>query len=683
MEQNSPSQLKLLDTSSKQFVKNVLLNETIKNGGIVIEGSLFYEEAGQNNVINTLLLHTTEDYVHKCIVYNRVKHRGTYLFKMLLQPRTTLHTPGLWLIVRAYASVPNSGHTNSMTAEGWAVFREDDEFNHIYQARELQDGVKLDISMAVVMEENNKNVVKPHTIGHVTLHISKWFFMKDMPVSTDKVIAVFSWAARGPRRESIAGKLLKEYELDNSLYVPPRLAMLKRIKNFLYLGDHAPLYGELPAFAFLFGQYTSSNYKYWINLANYLTRRKTMTMYRAPAVRITNNSYMAVEAVYFCLMMPQWLDYLNDVYVTANRQHIQTDYYANAMTVSTLSDDCDGLARAVVTNARALRGLPTISQISDPKMQLVCNAIGRCSQILEYYVLCLGLCGTQTGKASVQSSSTDSADPGGEMDSAHITCYYIPITYFVQCVRRFDPKHPIALLEIEKIAQLHLPVLVGEATDQVEPAGIFDPCPDARAYCYAKFMEDHATTEIFYPRTENKYFFRYSISLTSTDFMDTFPRMHHFPKINVGSFYLTQRITVGGSSQMTKGVKHMDLMGKSPDILIIPGPTYTDKEIHYCMSAGALAPPVAYLVAPDLISPIIEEPIVDGFSNLTKDRPFDRNQPYSTVNLYIKQRQFQNIGFIDQLQQMIIAKKNIRRVTGHVERVVDGVVGICLQFSVQ
>jgi hypothetical protein len=474
------------------------------------------------------------------------------------------------IVVRAFTKQYGIQHIPSWLAEGWAYW----SLNKLDKERHAHSNGVIALKKPVIMHVVAKGIhPESASVGDVLLTITRL----QLNVSEFQIRQRVSRAVRVDYANAIANHMSYERQMESKLLIVKENA--NRIRMIDYKNDVAQRAGELPCFAFLFGPIPQSTPDYWQRIYDMIEKRGEMDLYRhLPA--IYQQAILAVKLVSFHV---HWLEYAPDIFKTTTGKSFDADYFADALV--TLADDCDGLTKAILMAVISLKRLAAVVKMPGHLRRLV--------DILTMYVPIAMLCGTTAASAI----ATDSSSKSDEITGAHFALLLLPIDYFIECVGRAMPSHPLAQLVIgeeQLAASRQLPVLYGEGTGRIEPYGIPDPAPRERDRVFSAELEELSRTDIFYGREEHTHFIVWPVSGTTRAFIDG---DFGGKRVNVGSFYFVS--SNGGSKKLLcRGASYSSIISRGRNVGILPTDCYTDKEILYIQTECSLCPPVASLVPP-------------------------------------------------------------------------------------
>lgn len=652
-------------------------SSSVPKGTIVISGYVTFIPPNANKIVHTLLIHSTDDY-SQAPVQRIVIPRRRLAFSIQLRPRARLLVPAIYLIVRLYGLEKGEDLLMYPIAEGWVVYEESHRHTELSSAllKTVKGTGATFASRALPLQMQSPKpaiLSRAHdsSIGEILLELTEYRVDPQLYQElVSPVLHVFS--AKDTISSSLKAKIASETRLIDTLYIAPQHPLLKRINCLNYLNDITAIFGDVPALAFFFGPEPNATIEFWYLLQKYLHWRGTMSLYKD----LPSHYLLPLMAAHLITFLPEWLGYVHDVYLSADNFSIPIDYFMNALAVPTKADDCDGSTRATIGCARALRKIPSL--IPCEREVMANTLLCRCAAVIRNYVTCAVLAGAYEGKINLEDpeGTYGSAEKPGYLDTAHICTYLIPVKYFIECVRRYDPKHPVAQLDSAAFMS-NLPILMCDGTDRIDPYGIKDPALSYRAQFFTPEIQSRVATDLFYQRERGDGFVRWPIMLYTTDFIDALPEERGLTPINVGSFYICQRY----KQQYTKGVQQKHFMTAANDIYLIPGTGYSKVEIDYMRAAAAMATPVITLKPPKDSGPL-QHPALEKLCVLVNNRGVIAGTPTHVFWIYIKDGQLSN-GLGDSLLRMAHKRTRIKNISYHREAVVDGIAGYSLQISVQ
>jgi hypothetical protein len=575
------------------------------------------------------------------------------------------------LIVRAYTKRKGIQGIPCWIAEGWCYW----SLKTIVHAHDTKRVLSKPLMMHVVRKGPRPELA---CIGNIELtvtscHVPSVDFHADCRLSRD---------TREKYMSAIAHHIAHERAMEQQLMIIKPES--HRIRMIDYKSDIASRAGDLPCFAFLYGPTPQSSAGFWEHAYDVLLARDEMRPFRALPVL----HQKAIFAVKLITLLVQWLEYVEDIFTSASSECIDADYFADAL--STLSDDCDGLTKAMVMSVKSLLVLSRSCTLSSRLTEIV--------YILHHYVPLTMLCGTTSMSATFNEEGKGSA----EITGAHFAMLMLPVDYFVACVNRTRPGHALTKLPISDAMMKYskeLPVLYGEGTGRIDPYGGEDPVLRERDQFFSIEMEKMCRTEIYYDRTKHVHFIIWPVSVTTRYFIDNewnglvqckthtssgstvvMSRPDHVGSVNIGSFYFAYESSGGFS----RGVDYYDILGRSSRVGLIPTEEYSDSEIGYIKVECSMCAPVASLVPPTKQLLPSTDKRLDSMRDMIRARlqkPSVRDQN-RVIRIYVR-RECLSDTFFQLLERQLKACGFVYDMTYYPEQLMDRVAGYNISIYVE
>lgn len=608
---------------------------------VVIKGTIRFIPAKETSkVISALMIHLNKYYLHvPVIVRYDVDFEPTYDKAIEFELTGVGERPTTYddaLIVRVFTKRAGIQRIPAWVAEGWSYWSLHKLEKDLESKKNAQKVYHSEARMHVV--ETTVESAKP--IGVIELSISQLNLSQPDFFARERVTRL----VRTNYAAQIEKHLANEQKMEANLLIVKTNS--NRIRMIEYLSDVAQRSGRMPCFAFLYGPIVQSSIDYWLRCLSMIQTRGDMKAY-AHLQPLTQDAILAVKLV---TLAPQWMEYVPDIFYTADGSSIDTDYFADAMVL--LSDDCDGLTKAILMGTLSFLELYRKYKLPDQLRIL--------ADLLQYYVPIATLCGT--------SSASAAAFGAKKISGAHFAMLFLPLDYYTDCVQRANPTHPLVAFSKSVPTQLKgsLPVLYGEGTGRIEPYGIEDPAATARDIVCSPEIEQFGRTDIFYPRNKDAHFVIWVISGITRYFTDGIAGN----RCNVGSFYFSHK-TNGGQA---RGVAFSSVINRSNEVMILPTDLYTDDELIYVQTECTLCPPVVSLVPsrnPKL--PLVDTELEKLNLELRKLH-VQKRPPNKEVNLYIR-RENLNALFYSLLRETLLSQSEVMGLKYSTEHVLTNLEG--------
>jgi hypothetical protein len=544
------------------------------------------------------------------------------------------------IVIRAFTKRAGSQQLVNWTFEGWCYWSIHHIANAFAQERKcftLQKPVRMHLAPSQGAA----------LLGTLTLYVDAFEMTDSLPT-----VLRFGRSYRAKYQELIGARIKEEAAAERAL--EPYEANSDRVRMVDFKNDITERAGTLPCFAFLLDPTPASTESFFLRIANYIDKRGEMAQYSS----LSQEAQTAIYAVRLLTFLPQWLEYQPDYFTAAGGERIEVDRFCNALT--TTADDCDGLTRAIIAIHDSLLACYHAGKLHDKRLVSAARILD------EYYVPCAMLCGTaDTGSASSSSSSSSHHDRG--ISGAHFAALFLPIDYFVACVKRWLGPHTSNVWSAVGQKATTLPVLYGEGTALVDPYGLEDPAPKLRRHLFTDQVETYGRTDLYYGRRDYGHFVVWPVSLTTNAFLNG--RFLRGAGKNVGSFYFAD-IASKRRARPGRGCPWYSVLTRSADVALMPGPTYTDDEVVYMSVEGSLSAPCPTLVPPS--SPVTQVPtsVVDLVSKWAGE------EGEKEVRLYIRMENLQGPGLAALRDTLEQNAHRISSVSCLVEHVLVGIVGV-------